>query len=127
MSPFLPPEQAVLPWDRIMASPCFAELHAFQREWVRLFRAVAARDGARMAQLAASLLTRQSDIGTDVREYLVVAGMAGYLSIGDREAAHRLWDDHAAKLPRSMPKAAFRLLRCHASARDCDTAFAAAR
>jgi len=47
LNPYLPPAQAQAVWARFSAAPCFATLRDFQRRWITLFAAVAARDGAR--------------------------------------------------------------------------------
>jgi hypothetical protein len=105
-----------------MARPCFAGLHEFQRRWLALFRATAARDGARMAEHASHLLATQPSLGTEAREYLLLAGMSGSLAIGNREEALALWRAHQEKIS-SPGAAAFRLLRCHAEAASCAAEF----
>ena len=53
VNPFLPPAEAAAVWARFAAASCHAGLHDFQRRWIALFAAVAARDGARAAAHAA--------------------------------------------------------------------------
>ena len=110
----LPAEQAAMVWKRVTDAPCFAGLDKFQRQWIGLFRAVGARDAVNMAELAGQLLAGTYSINAESREYLWMAGLAGYLAAGDKAGALRLWELHAAGLAKSAPKAAFRLLRCHA-------------
>jgi hypothetical protein len=122
INPYLAPDDAGAVWREIMAQPCFAGLKDFQRRWLALFRAAAARDGARMAEHASHLLATQPSLGTEAREYLLLAGMSGHLAIGNREAALGLWQAHKEKI-RSPDAAAYRLLRCHAEAASCEAEF----
>ncbi|TAK84552.1 MAG: spermine synthase [Betaproteobacteria bacterium] len=122
INPYLAPEDAGAVWREIMARPCFSELQQFQRRWLALFRASAARDGARMAEHATVLLATQPELGTEAREYLLLAGMTGHLAIGNREAALELWRAHKDKI-RSPGGAAYRLLRCHAERTSCAAEF----
>jgi spermidine synthase len=113
VNPYLAPDEAALVWANFAASPCYAALRAFQRQWIELFAAVAERDGARTAELAESLLESQPDPIRDVREYLVVAGMAGHLAARRPQRAKALWERHAQGL-RDLGRPLLRLLRCHA-------------
>jgi spermidine synthase len=121
MNPSLPPEQAGMVWKRVMDVPCYASLEKYQKQWIELFRAVGARDAVPMAELSGQLLAGTSEINLESREYLWMAGLAGYLAAGDKAGALRLWELYAAHLAKSAPKAAFRLLRCHAQAGDSVT------
>ena len=127
MNPYLSAEDASAPWLRIARSPCFAGLHEFQKTWLALFRAVAARDLPRMAELGSRLLAGGQRYGGEAREYLLMAAMTGYLAGGQGEQALALWDQHAASLPHPATPA-FRLLRCQAQRFDlaaCATEFEA--
>ena len=114
----LPAEQAGMVWKRVTDAPCFGGLEKYQRRWIELFRAVGARDAAPMAELAGQLLAGAYELNAESREYLWMAGLTGYLAAGDKAGALRLWDLYVARLPKSAPKAAFRLLRCHAQGGD---------
>ena len=114
MNPGLLPEQAGLVWRRVTDAPCYAGLARFQQEWIELFRAVGARDAVRMAELGARILAGPSEINQESHEYLWMAGLTGHLAAGDKAGAKQLWDLYSARLKKSVPKAAFRLLRCHA-------------
>jgi predicted membrane-bound spermidine synthase len=122
VNPYLAPDDAGALWHEVMARPCFAGLQEFQRRWLALFRAGAARDGARMAEHAARLLATQPALGTEAREYLLLAGMSGHLAVGNREAALELWRAHQEEI-RAPEAAAFRLLRCHAERSSCEAEF----
>jgi spermidine synthase len=123
-NPFLAPDDVLPVWGRIAIAPCFRTLHDFQRRWIGLFRAVAARDAQGMAELARLLLGTQTELNADAREYLVVAGMAGAIASGKREAALDLWRAHGEKMRRPGAPV-FRLLRCHADLQGCGEAFRA--
>jgi hypothetical protein len=113
LNPYLPPAEAQSVWARFAAAPCFATLRDFQRRWITLFAAVAARDGARSAALATELLATQADLTRDAREYLLMAGMTGYLASNDPQRAKALWTQYEDQI-RGAAKPVFRLLRCHA-------------
>jgi hypothetical protein len=123
MVPYLTWDDLAPLWERIARQPCASTLHDFQRQWLSLYRALAARDAARSASLAAALLATQSEAGGEAREFLLEAAMAGYIASGEPAAALAQWRSHAAQL-RKRDSAAFRLLRCHAGRADCAAEFA---
>jgi spermidine synthase len=123
LNPFLAPDDAGAVWLRIARSPCFGDLRDFQRRWLALFRAVGARDAARMAELGSQLLESDLSMGSDAREYLLMAAMAGYIAERRPAQALELWRSHSGKIPRAAATPAFRLLRCHADPRSCADAF----
>ena len=122
VNPYLAPDDAGAVWDRIVSKWCHAELLEFQRRWIALFRAVALRDAARMAEHASHLLATQNPLGAEPREYLLLAAMTGHLAMGDKAAALELWSAHEKQI-RSAGRPAFRLLRCHADPAGCAAAF----
>jgi spermidine synthase len=126
VNPFLPAEEAGAIWTRIRNAPCYKDMHEFQRRWLSLFAAVGARDAVRMAELASDLLANQDELTNDSREYLLIAGMAGYVAAGSPQHARTLWSYYSRQVPKSSGKPIFRLLRCHASAgsdEDCSEVF----
>ena len=54
-------------------------------------KAVGNRAAPDMARLAEALLAKPSDLPTGQRQYLMAAGMAGYLALGRRAEAGALW------------------------------------
>jgi spermidine synthase len=128
INPYLRPGEAEELWARIAAAPCHGALHEFQRRWIALFRAVALRDATPMAELASELLATQRELASDAREYLLMAGMSGYIAAGAPQHARTLWGYYAERIPRSASRPVFRLLRCHAERADpaaCAAAFSA--
>jgi len=123
LNPFLAADDAGAVWLRIARSPCFGDLHDFQRRWLALFRAVGARDAPRMADFGSQLLGSELSMGSDAREYLLMAAMAGYIADRRPAQALELWRSHAEKIPRAAAAPAFRLLRCHADPGSCVGAF----
>ena len=119
LNPYLAPDDAGAVWLRIERSPCFGDLRDFQRRWIALFRAVGARDAARMAEFGSQLLGSDLSFGSDAREYLLMAAMAGYIADRRPAQALELWRAHSGKIPRAAAMPAFRLLRCHAEPRSC--------
>jgi hypothetical protein len=124
LNPYLAADDAGAVWGAITRAPCFAELHEFQRRWIELFRAVAARDAARMAAQASRLLEATPELGVEAREYLVLAALSGNVAAGARPAALELWKTQKAHL-RAPGAPAFRLLRCHADPSSCEAEFRA--
>ena len=126
VNPYLSWDDLAPLWTRIAGGRCAATLRAFQREWIALFRAVAARDASRIGVLATDLLGMQDELGNEARDYLLLAALAGHTAAGQNEAALAVWQAHGAR-GRGAASAPFRLLRCHAQASDCAREFQAAR
>jgi spermidine synthase len=124
LNPYLAPDDAGAVWMRIIASPCYGRLLEFQRRWILLFRAIALREGARMAEHGSQLLVTQTEVSSEVREFLLMAAMGGHLAGADRQAALELWRKHGGQI-RSAASPAWRLLRCHAEAASCADDFRA--
>jgi len=125
VNPYLAADDAAAVWLRMAAAPCFATLRDFQRRWLALFRAVAARDTARMAELGEAALAADDDLSPETREYALMAAMAGHLASRRPQQALALWKTHAERIARPASPA-FRLLRCHAEPGDaaaCARAF----
>ena len=122
VNPYLTPDDAGAVWRAVASTQCFSTLPQFQRRWIELFAAVAARDTARMAGYARELLDTTPELGADAREYLVLAALSGSVARGDRPAALELWRAQKAKL-RAPAAPAFRLLRCQAEATSCAAEF----
>ncbi len=128
LNPFLTPVEASAVWSRFTAAPCFASLRDYQRRWIELHAALAARDGKGAAALAGGLLQTQPDLSREAREYLLMAAMAGEIAAGNPQRAKDLWKKHEDRI-RNAGKPVFRLLRCHAERAgtgDADAACAAA-
>jgi len=125
VNPYLSWDDLAPLWGRLAGGGCFGTLRPFQREWIALFRAVAARDAPRIGVLATDLLGMQDDLGNEARDYLLLAALAGHIAAGQREAAMAVWQAHGAR-GRGAASAPFRLLRCHARASDCARDFYAA-
>jgi spermidine synthase len=126
VNPLLPAAEAQSLWGAAAGAGCVRSLRGFQRQWLALFRAVGARDGAAMAELGAALLTSAPELHAEAREYLLLAGMTGAIASQRRELARRLWDEQQPQLSRLLAQPAFRLLRCHAGAEGpaaCAAAF----
>jgi spermidine synthase len=123
LNPYLAPDDVGAVWARITGSPCYARLADFQRRWLALFQALGARNAARMAELASSLLATPQELVMEAREFLLLAALTGYLASGDKARALELWGSHSAAVRVSRP--AFRLLRCHADPASCVAAFRA--
>ncbi len=124
VNPYLAPDDLAPIWARIASGWCFPSLHEFQRQWIALFRAVGARDAARMAALATALLAAQPELSREAREYLLMAAMTGNVAQGEGRVAVELWRKYREHV-RAPAAPAFRLLRCRAEAAGCAEDFRA--
>ena len=124
INPYLTADDLNAVWAQVMVTRCYASLKDFQRRWIALFRAVAARDAARMAELGPMLLATQPELSAETREYLLMAAMAGHIANRNPRAALALWREYSPQI-RHASSPAFRLLRCHASAEGCEEDFRA--
>jgi hypothetical protein len=124
INPYLAAEDAGAVWRQVAGTKCFPELQEFQRRWIALFGAVAARDAAHMAGHAMRLLADTPELGMEARDYLVLAAMSGSLASGNKAAALELWAAQKSRL-RAPAAPAFRLLRCHADGPTCEAEFRA--
>jgi hypothetical protein len=123
INPYLAPDDARAVWDRAVGSGCYQGLLDYQRRWIALFQAVAARNAPRMAEIAAALLGEQQQLVSDAREYLVLAALTGYIASGAKPKALELWGSYSPSVRVTRP--AFRLLRCQADPAGCTKAFRA--
>ncbi len=113
LNPALSPNDTNDLWKLVDQAPCNSRISAEERQWMDLMKAVGNRDAPKMAQLAEALLVKTSDLPVGHRQYLMAAGMAGYLARGKRAEAQALWD----RYPRDADAAGdigLRLLKAHA-------------
>jgi predicted membrane-bound spermidine synthase len=115
LNPMLSALDARAVWDRIERAPCSGQLTADERQWIGLFRAVGERSGEGMARAAEALLAKTSDLPSGHRQYLIAAGMAGWLAQGKRAEAAALWNRYPADADRTGD-IGLRLLYAHAFA-----------
>jgi spermidine synthase len=113
LNPMLSAGEAGAVWDRIEHAPCNAQLTPDERQWISLFRAVGGRSSEDMARIAAALLAKQSELPMGHRQYLIAAGMAGYLAQGKRADAVALWNRYPADADR-LGNVGLRLLHAQA-------------
>jgi spermidine synthase len=100
-------------WNLVDHAPCNSRISSEERQWLDLMKAVGNRDAPKMARLAEALLQKTSDLPASHRQYLMAAGMAGYLAQGKRAEARALWE----RYPRDADAAGdigLRLLNAHA-------------
>jgi spermidine synthase len=113
LNPLLGADDSGAVWDRLEQAPCARALAPDQRAWIAMFRAVGRHDAAAMAQGAERLLAAPSDLPAGHREYLVAAGMAGYLAQGQHAKAAALWRRYPRELG-GTDELTLRLLAAHA-------------
>src|SRR3989475_417900 len=100
LNPMLSPNDAKTVWERIERGPCSSRLAPDERQWIDLMKAVGNRAAPDMARLAEALLAKSSDLPAGHRQYLIAAGMAGYLAQGKRAEAGALW----SRYPKDVDK-----------------------
>src|SRR6266851_1475762 len=113
LNPMLSSHDAKMVWERIERGPCSSHVTPDERQWIDLMKAVGNRAAPDMARLAEALLAKPSDLPAGHRQYLMAAGMAGYLAQGKRAEAGALW----SRYPKDADKTAdvgLRLLYAHA-------------
>jgi hypothetical protein len=113
LNPMLSPKEAEMVWDRIDRGACGSRLTPEERQWIDLMKAVGSRAAPDMARLAELLLAQQSDLPAGHRQYLMAAGMAGYLAQGKRAEARALWNRYPKDVA-GTSDAGLRLLYAHA-------------
>ncbi len=96
--PYLTPSETQMIWRKLKSSDCYQRLQAVQRDAFTLFGAIGKRDAPLMATLAEKLL-QDGKLARERDEYLLTAGMLGYLADKHPEKALYLWKTHA---PRSL-------------------------
>jgi predicted membrane-bound spermidine synthase len=106
----LPPGEADAVWSRFEQAPCYRRLGAQEQTWVRLFRAVGARDAAAMARHADELLGRGKELSTSHKQYLLTASLVGNILSGELDRAQGAWDRHSAAVLHGDPGLDLRLL-----------------
>jgi hypothetical protein len=70
-----------------------------------------------MARIAEALLAKQTELPLGHRQYLIAAGMTGYLAQGKRAEAAALWNRYPADADR-LGDIGLRLLHAHAFATE---------
>lgn len=110
INPFLPASKVSPVWDLFIRQPSYSLLSPLTQNWLALFRAVSLRDGQAMGE-SASQVIKASPKGTlsEKRvEYLLTAGLTGYLAAGDFNKAQGVIDLYAqthhplAKMPPTL-------------------------
>jgi predicted membrane-bound spermidine synthase len=96
----LPPPEAEAIWSRFEQAPCYRRLAADEQTWVKLFRAVGARDAAAMARHADDLLGRNRELSTGRKQFLLTASLVGNILSAQLDRAQGAWDRHSAEVAR---------------------------
>ena len=112
-NPMLPADAAGTLWERLDRSACASGIGGDERQWMDLMKAVGRRDAPQMAQLAEALLAKPSDLPAGHRQYLMAAGMTGYLAQGKRAEAAALWNRYPKDVD-ATNDIGLRLLYAHA-------------
>lgn len=95
------PEQLSVLLHSIETSSCAKNFSASQRDFIALITAVGKKDAAGMGQYSTKLLEQmeQKAADDDLLEYILSAGMLGYLSTGNMQETVLLWGKYGPLLP----------------------------
>lgn len=108
--PYLKPSETQMVWRRLRSSDCYRQLQPVQQDVFALFGAIGRRDAPLMATLAEKLL-KEDKLARERDEYLLAAGMLGYLTDKQPEKALYLWKSYAPQtLATRSPSILLRLL-----------------
>jgi len=117
VNPYLSAADGRTLWHLLGSAPCGVPIPPAKAAWISLFEAVAIRDAATMASLAEQLLEQPGDLPAgSSRQYLIGAGMTGYLALGRRDRAAALWNRYPRELD-GTTDFDLRLLYAHAFGR----------
>jgi spermidine synthase len=95
----LSPRELASMWRPVVDGACATQLTATDRAWADFVAAVSARDGARMATTARTLLMMPGHRHpAKTTRYLVAAGMLGSIAQDDLPNAARLWSSYEGAL-----------------------------
>lgn len=111
----LPPDETQVLWQHWRSSDCYRRLSSGQADSLALFHAVGRRDAEGMAAVAEKLLANLTGISGEQGNYLLGAGMLGYLAQGRPQNARRLWMAFAPQiLSNRVPGLMLRVLKAKA-------------
>jgi len=92
LNPYLPADRLSPIWSFLNAADCSETLPPLSQAWLSLFQAVAARNAIAMGELAARMLDQHGPaLVGDRRDYVLGAGLLGYLAQGSPSRARGLW------------------------------------
>jgi spermidine synthase len=114
--PQLQPQETDMLSKRWGSSDCYARLTQTQLNWLKLFKAVGSRDAPNMVSTAERLIASRIDIDRDKANYVLNAGMLGYLAQDQKLNAQRFWQAVAPHvLGQNPPDLAQQLLWVHST------------
>ncbi len=100
INPFLGIREITPMWESLARRPGIQKLSLETKRWFTLHYAVARRDAGPMAKLSSAILgSGEGPSNERERNYLLTAGLAGYLSIGDKKNARLFWLRHSGPNP----------------------------
>jgi len=99
--PYLSMEQTKGLMQLVESPACSKYFSDSQRNFISLIKAVRKREPALMTRYSKTLLTSIGDKMPDaeILEYILTAGILGYLSTGDTQQARLLWNNYGNLLP----------------------------
>jgi predicted membrane-bound spermidine synthase len=92
--PYLGSKRAVAMIRSVATKECLEGQSEVVQRWMRLYLAIAERDGSVMVEVASELLEREKSLRLPHGSYLLGAGILGHVSTGQRQEAIRLWEKH---------------------------------
>jgi predicted membrane-bound spermidine synthase len=110
VNPVLDPAEADAVWSQFERAPCYKRLAIEDQRWLRLFRAVGARDARAMASLADEILASGRELPPGQRQFLLTASLTGNILAGQLDRAQAAWDKHSGDAARNGLSLDLRLL-----------------
>jgi spermidine synthase len=96
--PYSSPNQLAHFWQKAESSSCWSRMTPSQKDFIKLLKAVDARDAMMMSQTARKLLEEMPTVHTILQEYILAAGLLGDLSLGKTQDARSLWEKYGQSL-----------------------------
>jgi spermidine synthase len=97
MLPFSAPHELSALLDKA-ASTCASRLSSPQKDFVTLLKAINRRDASSMSATARKLLEEMPAGGSELRAYVLAAGMLGDLAAEEKAPALALWEQYGNRL-----------------------------
>jgi predicted membrane-bound spermidine synthase len=96
----LRPPELVAVWDALDTLPCMEIMRSEDEAWMRLYRAIGAREAEAVVAVGDPLLADGSveHLGRARLRYLVASVMAAHIGLGNAQVALDRWDAHRARM-----------------------------
>ena len=102
-------------WQQLINPRCLDSWSRYETDWLTFLQAIGARDSQTFSLLAEQLLNQAQPLTDTRKQYLLAAGMLGFVAQGQPARAAAMWQQHSATLfTEQAPHLFFQLLLAHA-------------